>query len=114
MTKSADGPGRDAPARFRAVLEAVASVPAGKVMSYGDIAEYSGMSSARGVGQILARHGDGLPWHRVVRADGGVAAHLRDEQLSVLRSEGVVITGDRVDMRRSRWNGSQTRPARQR
>lgn len=74
-------------------------------MSYGDIAEYAELSSARGVGQILARHGEDVPWHRVVRSDGSVAAHLADEQLSVLRAEGVPFRGSRVDMTRARWNG---------
>jgi alkylated DNA nucleotide flippase Atl1 len=43
---------------------------------------------------------DDLPWHRVVRADGTVSQG--EPQRELLRSEGVPMRGDRVDMREAR------------
>jgi methylated-DNA-protein-cysteine methyltransferase-like protein len=94
-----------------AIFAAIARIPAGAVMSYGDVAEYAGVSSARMVGRILALEGAAagfdLPWHRVLRSDGTPAPHLKARQLELLRSEGVPLRGDgqRVDMRRARWDG---------
>jgi methylated-DNA-protein-cysteine methyltransferase-like protein len=91
-----------------AVLDAVASIPAGRVMSYGDVAEYVSVGSPRMVGAILSRYGGGVPWHRVLRSDGRPAPHLRAEQLRLLRAEGAPLQhdGERVDMRRARWDGN--------
>lgn len=89
--------------RVTAVLEVVDTIPAGRVMTYGDIARWLGFSSPRQVGQIMARHGGGVPWYRVVMADGRCAAPLAAEQLARLRDEGVVLRGDRVDLRTTRW-----------
>jgi methylated-DNA-protein-cysteine methyltransferase-like protein len=48
-------------------------------------------------GHVLARHDDpGLPWHRVVRADGSLAQAERQRRL--LEDEGVPFRGARVAM----------------
>ena len=49
------------------VLHAVECIPAGRVVSYGDVAELVG-TSARRVGAIMASAGSGVPWWRVVSA----------------------------------------------
>ena len=87
------------------VLDAVDRIPRGAVMSYGDVAEYVGQGSARAVGTVMSRHGGEVPWHRVLHADGTCATHKADHQLELLRAEGVPVSGDRVDMRRARWDG---------
>jgi alkylated DNA nucleotide flippase Atl1 len=88
------------------VLAVVARIPSGKVMSYGDIAEYLGSNAPRAVGKVMAREtDDGVPWFRVLRANGTPAEHLARRQLALLRADGVPIRGDRVDMRRARWDG---------
>lgn len=51
------------------VLEVVQSIPAGRVMTYGDIARTAG-TGARVVGRILHNGGHDIPWWRVVNADG--------------------------------------------
>jgi methylated-DNA-protein-cysteine methyltransferase related protein len=76
-----------------AVLDAVDAVPPGEVASYGEIAAAAG-TSPRVVGRVLARLGDEVPWHRVVRADGSVARHLEREQLDRLVAEGVRLRAD--------------------
>ena len=92
----------------RLVLDAVERIPPGKVMSYGDVAEYVGAGSGRAVGTVMSRHGAEVPWHRVLHADGTCATHKSDHQLDLLRAEGVPISGDRVDMRLARWDGEAT------
>ena len=89
------------------VLAVVDRIPAGKVLSYGDIAEWVGLRSARQVGMIMHRYGDGVPWHRVVMTTGAAAPHKTIEQLALLRADGtpLVPDGSRVDMRRARWDG---------
>lgn len=78
-------------------------------MAYGAVAAYladvTGRASPRLVGQVMARHGDGLPWHRVVRADGQPARGHEAQALRLLRDEGAPFTrgGRRVDMRVAAW-----------
>jgi methylated-DNA-protein-cysteine methyltransferase related protein len=88
------------------ILACVESIPPGCVMSYGDVAEYVGTRAVRMVGQVLARDGGTVPWHRVMRSDGTCAEHLRDEQLALLAAEGVPLRGQRVDLAAARWDGS--------
>lgn len=85
------------------IREVIRSIPAGSVATYGDVADLSAAPSAKLVGQILAEDGNDLPWQRVLRADGTTAPHLTGEQLALLRAEGVLPDGERVDLRRYRW-----------
>jgi alkylated DNA nucleotide flippase Atl1 len=90
----------------RRVLDAVDAIPPGTVMSYSDVAEYVVAGSGRAVGTVMATYGNEVPWHRVVRADGSCAPGVRDEQVALLRAEGVPMNGTKVDMRRGRWDGT--------
>ena len=89
------------------VLTLVESIPEGRVMSYGAIAdalaERSGRTSARLVGTIMARHGGGVPWHRVVNSAGRLPPGHEQEARQRLLSEGVPLRGDGVDMSRAAW-----------
>lgn len=87
------------------VLQVVERIPPGRVMSYGDIAEFIGSPAPRAVGQVMFRYGSEVPWHRVLRADGTPAPHIADRQLALLAAEGVPMRGNRVDMRAARWDG---------
>jgi len=91
------------------VLAVVGRIPSGRVLSYGDVAELAQAPTPRDVGQVLLRYGDGVPWWRVLRADGTPAPHLRDRQLALLRAEGTPMTpfGEGVDLRRARWAAAQ-------
>ena len=92
------------------VREVVAAVPAGKVATYGDIAAIAGAPSPRLVGRILSEDGADLPWHRVLRANGTPAPHLVHRQLELLRAEGVLADGQRINLRTYRWHGQAPRP----
>jgi alkylated DNA nucleotide flippase Atl1 len=52
------------------------------------------------VGLVLARTHEGVPWHRVVRADGSIPKGAKQREL--LLKEGVPMRGDRVDLREAR------------
>ena len=88
------------------VLDVVATIPAGKVMTYGDVAEYLGSGSARTVGMVMARHGHEVPWQRVVQASGRPAEPLIDEALALLRREGCLIRGEKLVLAQCRWDGA--------
>ncbi|MET0713520.1 MAG: MGMT family protein [Mycetocola sp.] len=75
-------PGRLAPDDFvDGVLDVVAAIPPGRVMSYGQVAATIGSRSARGVGRVMAHHGNEVPWWRVVRAGGLPPSCHEDEAL---------------------------------
>jgi len=103
--------GHRGPDRVLEVLDFVDAIPPGHVMSYGDVARHVGLASPRQVGQIMARHGHAVPWHRIVMADGSPAPHQPREQLARLRSEHVPLVGGRVDMTRARWQAVDTTEA---
>jgi alkylated DNA nucleotide flippase Atl1 len=87
------------------ILACVESIPPGRVMTYGDVAEYVGASSPRIVGWVLALDDGSVPWHRVMRSNGTLAEHLYTEQRQRLLAEGVRFRGDKVDLANHRWNG---------
>ncbi|MEU6074469.1 MGMT family protein [Micromonospora sp. NPDC047074] len=90
-----------------AVLELVERIPPGRVMSYGAVAdalaERSGRTSARLVGSIMARHGGGVPWHRVVNAAGRLPPGHEREARARLRAEGTPLREAGVDMTAASW-----------
>ena len=89
------------------VLALVERIPAGRVMSYGAIAdvlaEVSGRNSARQVGTIMARHGGGVPWYRVVTSAGRLPPGHEQEARQLLLADGVPLRGEHVDMSRAGW-----------
>ena len=87
------------------ILACVESIPAGRVMTYGDVAEFVGASSPRIVGRVLAMDDGSVPWHRVLRANGSLAEHLYTEQRQRLLAEGIRFRGERVDLAAHRWDG---------
>jgi methylated-DNA-protein-cysteine methyltransferase related protein len=105
-----------------AVLALVEQIPAGRVMTYGLVAEIVAESLGRGgprqVGRVLASSdgdgpgGPGLPWWRVVNAAGSPPPHHLTTALAHLRAEGCPLRpgGERVDLRRAVWFPDQDQP----
>ncbi|OLT48184.1 DNA methyltransferase [Saccharomonospora sp. CUA-673] len=85
------------------IRDVVRAIPRGTVATYGDVAAVAGASTPRLVGRVLAEDGADLPWHRVLRASGIPAPHLVHRQLELLRAEGVLADGQRVDLKAHRW-----------
>lgn len=99
------------PALTRAVHAIVATIPAGKVATYGQIAEMAGEpGAAREVGYIMSRVSprQNLPCHRVVNKTGALSPEFafggQDRQRTLLEAEGIRFTPDgRIDMARHQW-----------
>ncbi len=78
-----------------AVHAVVAAVPAGEVVTYGEVAAEAGRpGAARAVGRIMGTSDGALPWWRVVAADGRLVPGHEAEHRRRLRAEGVDV-GDR-------------------
>jgi methylated-DNA-[protein]-cysteine S-methyltransferase len=84
--------------QVESVRALVASIPPGRVATYGDIACAAGLSSARIVGWVMSTDSSDLPWHRVLAATGRPASHLASQQLALLRAEGVLTDDGRVPL----------------
>lgn len=90
-----------------AVIEVVAAIPPGWVMTYGDVAWTFGRPGARAVGMIMRFHGSGLPWWRVVRAGGHPPRGLEAEARAHYEREGTPLlpatteAGYRIDLQRA-------------
>jgi alkylated DNA nucleotide flippase Atl1 len=106
-------PGGDTPATpyARTVLDVVDAIPAGRVMTYGDVAEYLGTGTGRTVGTVMSKHGQEVPWWRVVQASGRPAEPHVQEALGKLRKDGCPVRGDRVVLSEARWDGTRNLPA---
>ena len=85
--------------QVEAVRALVAAIPAGKVSTYGDIADAAALSSPRIVAWIMRTDSSDLPWHRVIRSSGRPAPHLETRQLELLRAEGVLARDGRITLR---------------
>lgn len=76
------------------VFRIVRSIPRGRVMTYGQIAEILGEGyTPRTVGFVMHSANDKTPWHRVINAQGGCSTRglvlPHDKQQRMLEAEGV-------------------------
>jgi alkylated DNA nucleotide flippase Atl1 len=97
------------------VLEVAELIPPGRVMTYGDVAEWLGEGGPRQVGHAMALYGGAVPWWRVVRSDGTLLSGHELRALAQYRTEGTPLreaarSADghvpRLDMKRARWDGA--------
>jgi len=95
---------------YRKIWKVVDQVPYGKVATYGQIAEYSGIpGQARLVGYALHNlpRGTDVPWHRVINAKGQISLSdldgMYEEQRRLLKKEGIRFVKDVVDFRKYGW-----------
>lgn len=88
---------------FQPVFAWVARIPEGKVMTYGQIAGLLERPlSARAVGWAMHQLPEGLPWQRVVNAQGKCSV---PGQRKLLEAEGIVFgKGDRFSLKTYRWD----------
>jgi methylated-DNA-protein-cysteine methyltransferase-like protein len=89
----------------------LASIPEGCVVSYGQLAAMAGAKNgARRAARTLSQlpEGTALPWHRVITASGRPGlppdCPAGEEQRQRLRTEGISLTNDRVNIRRHGWH----------
>ncbi len=99
------------------VLDVADLIPPGRVMTYGDIAEWLEEGGPRQVGRVMALYGGAAPWWRVVRSDGVPLPGQEQEALGHYHAEGTPLREataasrarghiPRIDIRRARWDGS--------
>jgi methylated-DNA-protein-cysteine methyltransferase-like protein len=90
-------------ARYLAFEEVIRSIPRGKVASYGQVAEAAGYPRGhRLVARFLSTmFASDIPWQRVVGAGGDIKPRGSGatKQESLLKAEGVTISGGRIDMK---------------
>ena len=99
------------PSAWEEVYEIVRQIPAGKVMSYGQVAQLLVRRlSPRAVGWAMHDCPDDVPWQRVVNAKGEcssdrVAGNVAGRQRALLETEGVGFDAHgRVVMDEYRWS----------
>jgi methylated-DNA-protein-cysteine methyltransferase related protein len=91
------------------VLEVIAQIPEGYVMTYGQVARVAGKPrNPRQVGEILqGLHNEtDLPWWRVINSGGRLSTYkvgTGDLQKRLLEAEGIVIDSGRISLERYRW-----------
>lgn len=95
---------------FRArVWSYLRDVPPGTVVTYKQVAQQAGSpDAAQAVGSIMRslRDDTDIPWHRVVNAQGRLAAAESQEQRERLVEEGIDVGEDgAVDLDEHRWRG---------
>jgi methylated-DNA-protein-cysteine methyltransferase-like protein len=97
---------------YQQVYALVRQVPAGKVVTYGQVAALLGSPrAARAVGYALRflPAGSDVPWHRVINYQGGISPRYPAEspiiQRVLLEAEGVCFDAqERVALARYRWH----------
>ncbi len=107
----AEEPRRDPKtSREQKVYIALAAIPQGKVVTYGQLGDLAGLPrAARQVGYILRNlpPETTLPWHRVINAAGkislGPETHSGLRQRALLQEEGVVFNNGRISLKQYRW-----------
>lgn len=97
---------------FEQVYDVVRSVPVGRVTSYGAIADFLALGSARMVGWSLRNmtHQEGdVPAWRVVNRIGELSGRMQfpspDDMQIMLEQEGVEVKNDKVvDFKKRFWH----------
>jgi methylated-DNA-protein-cysteine methyltransferase-like protein len=97
------------------VFEIVRRIPAGHVMTYGQLAEILGEGyTARTVGFAMNKADESVPWHRVINAQGACSTGRVllpvNKQQRMLEAEGVKFNArERCDLGRYRWTPEEAR-----
>jgi methylated-DNA-protein-cysteine methyltransferase-like protein len=101
------------------VYRIVRSIPRGRVMTYGQLAEILGEGyTARTIGFVMHGSDDATPWHRVINAQGGCStgriAIPYDKQQRMLEAEGVNFNErGRCDLRNYLWVPNESKDERE-
>lgn len=90
------------------VYKLVKQIPRGRVLSYGAVAKILRLpGGARTAGRAMAAtpSGKGVPWHRVLAANGKILIRepYSSLQRKLLESEGVEVIESRVKMKQFLW-----------
>lgn len=102
---------KDRSGAFEEVYALVKTIPSGRVMTYGQIATLLlNRLSPRAVGWAMHGCPQGVPWHRVVNATGGLSTERMPNiapglQRHLLEEEGIEFrTSGKLDLARYRFH----------
>ena len=90
----------------RSIWQVVASIPVGRVATYGQIASMAGQPGrARWVGRLLSElpQATTLPWNRVVNASGQITNPHALVQIQRLALEGIKVNNARLSLKQHQW-----------
>ncbi len=99
----------DAPGYYERVYAIVRLIPAGRVMTYGQIADILGEGyTPRTVGYVMNKSPEDVPWQRVINAQGacstGRVVLPSNKQQLLLEAEGIAFDArGRCDLNTHRW-----------
>ena len=90
------------------VYKVVKLIPRGRVLTYGAVAQASRIpGGARSAGRAMAAtpKGRGIPWHRVLGANGKLLIRepYASLQKKLLESEGVEVLENRIRLKNYLW-----------
>ncbi|MGB8472998.1 MAG: MGMT family protein [Candidatus Acidiferrum sp.] len=93
---------------FDPVYKLVKQIPRGRVLTYGGLAKALHLrGGARTAGRAMGAtpRGKGIPWHRVLGANGKILIRepYASLQKKLLESEGVPIVEFRVNLKKHLW-----------
>lgn len=102
---------------YEQVWHVVRQVPAGKVVTYGQVAQmihppegvdlddYNAFGP-RWVGNAMAACPEDVPWQRVINAQGKISERSGARiQRQLLESEGIRFVRDKLDLKTYQWRG---------
>jgi len=91
--------------RKEAIYLALAQIPKGKVITYGNLAKLAGMpNGARLAGRLMCELPDSsnLPWHRVINAQGRLSLPMDSasyhQQKCRLSAEGIEFANEKIKL----------------
>ena len=93
--------------RREAIYLALAQIPKGNVISYGELAKLAGLTNgARLVGKTLSNlpKGSTLPWYRVINSQGKISlppdSPSYEKQIKNLTKEGIEVVNGKISLKR--------------
>ena len=104
-------------AYYEQVWQLIRQVPYGMVVTYGQIAQMLPLPGGvdpqdyksfgpRWVGEAMAACPGGVPWQRVINAQGKISARPgADRQRPLLEEEGILFVKDKVNLKTYQWRG---------
>ena len=97
---------------YNTIHRIISLIPAGKVATYGQIAEIVGGCTARIVGYAASAipQDSDIPWQRVINYKGGISQRRSVSggllQQKLLEAEGIIFNQNgRTDLKHFRWKG---------
>jgi methylated-DNA-protein-cysteine methyltransferase-like protein len=98
------------PGSYKLIWQTVKQIPKGKVATYGQVAELSGLNNqARLVGYALHKlpENSKVPWHRIINSKGKLSfpknSNSYKSQRSLLEKEGITLKCETIDLNKYGW-----------